>query len=378
MAGLTDRLSKSLGDRTAKALNTTFGYTTIVDLLRHYPRRYVLRGELTDLNQLKEGDEVTILAKIHSATTRAIRGRKGSILEVIVTDGKGRLALTFFNQAWREKDLRVDREGLFAGKISVYRGVRQLSHPDYLLIPDGVESEEAAGEFAGKILPVYPATSKFPSWKIGQCIRTVLDVLDAIPEPLPDELRFGLPTLNEALHGIHLPESQSDADLARKRLIFDEALSLQLLLARRREQHKSLKATPRLVRSGGLLELFDAQLPFELTNGQKEVAAQIQSDMDADHPMHRLLQGEVGSGKTIVALRAALTVVDSGGQAALLAPTEVLAQQHFRSISKLMGDLASAGMLGGSDRATRISKLTGSLNSAERKNALAEIKNGSA
>ena len=188
MAGLTDRLSKSLGDRTAKALNTTFGYTTIGDLLRHYPRRYVLRGELTDLNQLKEGDEVTILAKIHSATTRAIRGRKGSILEVIVTDGKGRLALTFFNQAWREKDLRVDREGLFAGKISVYRGVRQLSHPDYLLIPDGVESEEAAGEFAGKILPVYPATSKFPSWKIGQCIRTVLDVLDAIPEPLPDEL----------------------------------------------------------------------------------------------------------------------------------------------------------------------------------------------
>ena len=378
MAGLTDRLSKSLGDRTAKALNTTFGYTTIGDLLRHYPRRYVLRGELTDLNQLKEGDEVTILAKIHSATTRAIRGRKGSILEVIVTDGKGRLALTFFNQAWREKDLRVDREGLFAGKISVYRGVRQLSHPDYLLIPEGVESEEAAGEFAGKILPVYPATSKFPSWKIGQCIRTVLDVLDEIPEPLPDELRFGLPTLNEALHGIHLPESQSDADLARKRLIFDEALSLQLLLARRREQHKSLKATPRLVRSGGLLELFDAQLPFELTDGQKEVAAQIQSDMDADHPMHRLLQGEVGSGKTIVALRAALTVVDSGGQAALLAPTEVLAQQHFRSISKLMGDLASAGMLGGSDRATRISKLTGSLNSAERKNALAEIKNGSA
>lgn len=378
MAGLNDRLSKSLGDRTAKALNTTFGYTTTGDLLRHYPRRYVLRGELTDLNQLNEGDEVTILAKIHSATTRPIRGRKGSILEVIVTDGKGRLALTFFNQAWREKDLRVDREGLFAGKISVYRGVRQLSHPDYLLIPDGVESEEVAGEFAGKILPVYPATSKFPSWKIGQCIRTVLDVLDEMPEPLPDELRFGLPTLNDALHGIHLPESQSDADLARKRLIFDEALSLQLLLVRRREQHKSLKATPRLVRSGGLLELFDAQLPFELTGGQKEVAAQIQSDLDADHPMHRLLQGEVGSGKTIVALRAALTVVDSGGQAALLAPTEVLAQQHFRSISKLMGDLASAGMLGGSDRATRISKLTGSLSSAERKTALAEIRDGSA
>ena len=283
MADLETRLTNVVGDRTAKVLSTTFDMKEVGDLLRHYPRRYVVRGELTDISTLQEGDEVTILAKIHSATTRPIRGRKGSILEVIVTDGKGRLALTFFNQAWREKDLRVDREGLFAGKISVYRGVRQLSHPDYLLIPDGVESDEAAGEFAGKILPVYPATSKFPSWKIGQCIRTVLDVLDEIPETLPDDLRFGLPTLNEALHGIHLPESQADADLARKRLIFDEALSLQLLLARRREQHKSLKATPRLVRSGGLLELFDAQLPFELTNGQKEVAAQIQSDLDEAH-----------------------------------------------------------------------------------------------
>ena len=182
MAGLNDRLSKSLGDRTAKALNSTFGYTTTGDLLRHYPRRYVLRGELTDLNQLNEGDEVTILAKIHSATTRPIRGRKGSILEVIVTDGKGRLALTFFNQAWREKDLRVDREGLFAGKISVYRGVRQLSHPEYLLIPDGDDVDAAIGDFAGKFLPVYPATSKLPSWKIAQCVRLALAALEEISD----------------------------------------------------------------------------------------------------------------------------------------------------------------------------------------------------
>lgn len=171
MVALNAKLSAALGDRTAKALNTAFGYSTIEDLLRHYPRRYVARGELTDIDELKDGDVVTILAEIVDTNNRPMRGRKGSILEVRVSDGKKKLSLTFFNQAWREREMRVGRTGLFAGKIGTYKGARQLAHPEYLLIPDGTDSDEAAGEFAGKLIPVYPATAKFPSWKIGQCIR---------------------------------------------------------------------------------------------------------------------------------------------------------------------------------------------------------------
>ena len=378
MVSLNGKLSSALGDRTAKALNAAFGYTTIEDLLRHYPRRYVARGELTDIDQLKDGDVVTVLAEIVDTNNRPMRGRKGSILEVRVSDGKKKLSLTFFNQAWREREMRVGRVGLFAGKIGTYKGARQLAHPEYLLIPDGSDTDEAAGEFAGKLIPVYPATAKLPSWKIGQCIRTILDVIDEIPETLPEKYRGDLPSAHQALKDIHLPETQMSAERAFERLTFDEALSLQLLLARRRHQFETLHATPRLFRSGGLLEIFDQNLPFELTAGQIAVGNEIESDMKSQHPMHRLLQGEVGSGKTIVALRALLAVVDTGGQGALLAPTEVLAAQHFRSISTTLGDLATAGMLGGSDRATRVVLLTGSTPAPARREILAQIKDGSA
>ena len=378
MVALNARLSAALGDRTAKALNSAFGYTTVEDLLRHYPRRYVTRGELTNIDELKDGDVVTVLAEIVDTINRPMRGRKGSILEVKVSDGKKKLSLTFFNQAWREREMRVGRTGLFAGKIGTYKGARQLAHPEYLLIPDGTDADEAAGEFAGKLIPVYAATAKFPSWKIGQCIRTILDVIDEIPETLPTRYRGQLPTAHQALRDIHLPDSQRAASAALERLTFDEALFLQLLLARRRHQFESLHATPRLFRSGGLLEIFDQNLPFELTAGQSAVGRDIESDMRSQHPMHRLLQGEVGSGKTIVALRALLAVVDTGGQGALLAPTEVLASQHFRSISATLGELATAGMLGGSDRATRVVLLTGSTPAAIRREVLAQIKDGSA
>ena len=378
MVALNAKLSAALGDRTAKALNTAFGYLTVEDLLHHYPRRFVARGELTDIDELKDGDVVTILAEIVDTNNRPMRGRKGSILEVKVSDGKKKLSLTFFNQAWREREMRVGRTGLFAGKIGTYKGARQLAHPEYLLIPEGTDTEEAAGEFAGKLIPVYPATAKFPSWKIGQCVRTILDVIDEVPETLPEEYRGELPSAHQALCDIHLPDSHLAAAKALERLTFDEALSLQLLLARRRHQFESLHTTPRLFRSGGLLEIFDQNLPFELTAGQIAVGAEIESDMKSQRPMHRLLQGEVGSGKTIVALRALLAVVDTGGQGALLAPTEVLAAQHFRSISATLGELATAGMLGGSDRATRVVLLTGSTPAAARKEVLAQIEDGSA
>ncbi|MEY3156775.1 MAG: hypothetical protein RL257_795, partial [Actinomycetota bacterium] len=174
MAALDSRLVSIVGDKTAKVLAEQLELYTVGDLLRHYPRRYVVRGELTDIQTLVEGEEVTILAKVESTKVRRIPGRKGAIVETIVTDGKAKLILTFFNQAWREKDLREGRQGLFAGKVGIFKGKRQLSHPDYLLIPEGDDVDSAIGDFAGKFLPVYPATAKLPSWKIAQCVRLAL------------------------------------------------------------------------------------------------------------------------------------------------------------------------------------------------------------
>ncbi|MEI6476739.1 MAG: ATP-dependent DNA helicase RecG [Actinomycetes bacterium] len=380
MATLESKLVDVVGDRTAKVLTSTIGAQTVGDLLRHYPRRYVVRGELTDISTLKEDDEVTILAEIHSANTRTLQGRKGTILEVIVTDGTAKLSLTFFNQPWREREMRVGRQGLFAGKVGVFKGKRQLAHPDYELIPEGSDVDSAVDDFAGKYLPVYPATSKLASWKIAQCIELAIGALDELPDFLPEVIRVkhGYPTLKEALVNLHQPKDIDQADLARERLTFDEAFLLQLLLVVRRAELRKLNATARPTRTGGLLEAFDASLPFTLTTGQREVIAEIESDMSAPHPMHRLLQGEVGSGKTVVAIRAALAVIDTGGQAAILAPTEVLASQHMRTLEKLLGPLAQGGMLGGSEHATQITLITGSQTSASRKESLALASSGSA
>ena len=380
MANLENKVSSVIGDRTAKVLEATFGIKNIGDLMRHYPRRYMVRGELSDISMLKEGDETTILAQIYSATNRPMRGRKGSMLEVIVTDGTDKLSLTFFNQAWREKDLKVGRQGLFAGKIGVFNNKKQLTHPDYELIPDGSDVDTAVEGFAGKYLPVYPASSKLPSWKISQCMQLAIGSLEEIQDFLPETIRqkHGYPTMHQALVQLHQPADLDHAELARERLTFDEAFLLQSLLVLRRNELKKLNSNPIKKISSGLLESFDASLPFELTAGQKEVSKEIESDLAQSHPMHRLLQGEVGSGKTIVALRAMLAVVDSGGQAALLAPTEVLAGQHLRTITKLLGELAHGGMLGGNENATRVVLLTGSQNAAARKESLAMTADGSA
>jgi ATP-dependent DNA helicase RecG len=380
VANLENKVSSVIGDRTAKVLEATFGIKNIGDLMRHYPRRYMVRGELSDISMLKEGDETTILAQIYSATNRPMRGRKGSMLEVIVTDGTDKLSLTFFNQAWREKDLKVGRQGLFAGKIGVFNNKKQLTHPDYELIPDGSDVDTAVEGFAGKYLPVYPASSKLPSWKISQCMQLAIGSLEEIQDFLPETIRqkHGYPTMHQALVQLHQPADLDHAELARERLTFDEAFLLQSLLVLRRNELKKLNSNPIKKISSGLLESFDASLPFELTAGQKEVSKEIESDLAQSHPMHRLLQGEVGSGKTIVALRAMLAVVDSGGQAALLAPTEVLAGQHLRTITKLLGELAHGGMLGGNENATRVVLLTGSQNAAARKESLAMTADGSA
>ena len=380
MASLDSKLVNVVGDRTAKVLDSTFGYKTIADLIHHYPRRYLVRGELSDIAELKEGDEVTVLAEIFSSSSRKLHARKGSILEVIVTDGSAKMSLTFFNQAWREKDLRVGRQGLFAGKVGVFNGKRQLAHPDYEMIPDGNDVDSAVAEFAGKYLPMYPASAKLPSWKIAQCINLSIGALDEIADFMPEKIltERGYPSLQQAIVQIHNPVDLDSADKSRARITFDEALLMQLLLLERRAELRALKAVARRPKSSGILTAFDTSLPWQLTPGQVQVSAEIESDLAAAYPMHRLLQGEVGSGKTVVALRAMLAVIDSGGQAALLAPTEVLAAQHLRTLEKLLGPLAQGGMLGGSEIATKVTLLTGSQNAAARKEALAMAASGEA
>ena len=376
MASLSTRLTNIVGDRTAQVLEKSFGITTVNELLRHYPRRYVVRGELTDISTLLADDEVTILAEIQAVNLRRTNGK--NILEVVVTDGSAKLSLTFFNQAWREKDLKVGRVGLFAGKVGVFKGKRQLSHPDYQLIPDGNDVDAAVAEFAGKFLPVYPATSKLPSWKVMQCVNLALESIDDLPDYLPNEIaqEFKYPSLKQAFLDIHQPPDLESAENARQRLTFDEALLLQLLLGQRRNEILKLSTKSRTPNTPVLVAAFEAKLPFKYTAGQIEINTVIEKDLSNKYPMHRLLQGEVGSGKTVVALRAMLSVVDSSGQAALLAPTEVLAQQHYRTITKLLGELAQAGTLQAGAIGTQVELLTGSLSTAAKKEIHAKLASG--
>jgi ATP-dependent DNA helicase RecG len=384
---LDEPVGRLLGPKTAKALLNGLDIVTVQDLLRHYPRRYAERGQLTDLASLRVGEHVTVMAQVESVTTRRMRQRRGEVLEVVVTDGKGHLTLTFFGRAgWRAEALTVGRVGLFSGKVSVFRRTRQLTHPDYVLVDDGDGDPDTVLAFAGALIPVYPATAALPSWRVATCVGTALDALaplDAtggVPDPLPPDLRARrhLVGLAEAFRLVHRPASRDDVTSAKERLTFEEAFVLQVELARRRVAAGALPAVPRRPVDGGVLATFDERLPFVLTEGQVQVGRAIAADMAREHPMHRLLQGEVGSGKTVVALRAMLTVVDSGGQAALLAPTEVLAQQHHRSLTTLLGPLAEAGMLGGSEVGTRVALLTGSLGSAARRRALLDAAGGQA
>ena len=376
MVDLSSKASLVVGDRTAKVLFEELGLATVEDILRHYPRRYVVRGQLTDFHSLNDGDEVTILARIASCKVKKIPGRKGGILEVVVSDGSEKLLLTFFNQAWRAKDLREGREGLFAGKVSQYKNQRQLAHPDYLLVPEGEDAQTAADDFAGKYLPVYKATRKLPSWKIAQCVSLALANVGDLEDPLPVQLQsqLDLPSLSKALREVHQPTDLLAAEKAIYRLTFDEALAMQLfLLLRKREIRKNQSKVPTRLNEE-LLAQFDESLNFKLTEAQLRVWNEIRLDLAGDSPMYRLLQGDVGSGKTIIALRAMLSV--ENGQSALLAPTEVLAQQHFKTFTQLLGKLANRGALDGPMEGVRIALLTGSTSSADRREILGLAKSG--
>ena len=384
MAKLSEPLRPVVGDKAAKRLAALGpGLRTVGDLLTYYPRRYETRGELTDLAGLRDGEHVTVQAMIASVSSRPMRNRRGSIFEAVVTDGRGQLTLTFFGkgrQDWRERQLVPGLNGLFSGQVSTFRGKRQLSHPEYELIGSGPADSERAVEFATELIPIYPASKDIASWQIADSVRLALAAVEIDDDPLPAQLRSRhmLYGYARALQAVHRPADSGDYMTARHRLKWDEAFMLQVVLAQRRRLSTEYISLPRPHIAGGLLAAFDRQLPFELTSGQQAAGAPNAGDLGREYPMHRLLQGEVGSGKTVVALRAMLQVIDAAGQAALLAPTEVLAQQHHRSISQMLGPLAMAGQLGGADHATRVALLTGSQGSAARRRALLEAASGEA
>ncbi|MFF0512300.1 ATP-dependent DNA helicase RecG [Streptomyces sp. NPDC004250] len=386
---LREPLKKVLGPATAKVMAEHLGLHTVGDLLHHYPRRYEERGQLTHLADLPMDEHVTVVAQVADArlrtfaSSRAPRG-KGQRLEVTITDGSGRLQLVFFGNGVHKphKELLPGTRAMFAGKVSVFNRRLQLAHPAYELLraDDDDEVSESVESWAGALIPLYPATAKLESWKIGKAIQTVLPSAQEAVDPLPGSLREGrgLVSLPEALLKIHRPHTKADIEDARARLKWDEAFVLQVALARRRHAETQLPAVPRTPAPDGLLTAFDDRLPFTLTDGQQKVSREIFDDLATDHPMHRLLQGEVGSGKTMVALRAMLAVVDAGGQAVMLAPTEVLAQQHHRSVVEMMGELAEGGMLGGAEHATKVVLLTGSMGAAARRHALLDLATGEA
>ncbi|MGV8884297.1 MAG: ATP-dependent DNA helicase RecG [Microbacteriaceae bacterium] len=363
------KLSNVLGGRTAAAFQKGLGLVTVGDLLSHYPRRYAKRGELTALTALPQDENVTIVAEVLEVRNRPMRQRGGSILEVRISDGTGILSLTFFNQAWRANELKPGVRGIFAGKVGDYRGTAQLAHPDYELFED---DPDAATTEAWALLPIpiYPATSTVASWQIQKAMGVVLDTLPELDDPVPDSVRGSrkLIPYKRAVELIHRPLTDADYYSARSTLRFQEAFVLQAALLQQRAKLRQVAATPRI--QGEMLDAFDAALPFARTGDQERVGFEISRDLAEGVPMNRLVQGEVGSGKTLVALRAMLAVAEGGGQSALLAPTEVLAHQHLRSIVKTLGpDLAAR---------LKPTLLTGQLSVPERRKALLSIVAGQA
>ncbi|MCB1272807.1 MAG: ATP-dependent DNA helicase RecG [Leucobacter sp.] len=394
-ATLDSRLDGVVGGRTAGVLRTAFGFESVRDLLWHLPRRYSNRGELTPLIGLPVGEHATVLAQVLDVRERRMQRRNGKLLEVRITDGVGTLQLTFFNQAWRIRELVPGARGIFAGKVSDYRGQLQLQHPDYELfdrhgeaqsgVALGEQQQEelesaAARAFAERPVPIYPATAKAPSWSIQRAVELALDAVAPVADPMPRELREaeGIIPLAQALEQVHRPERAEDWRSARDSLRFREAFDLQLALLDRRRRFGLAVGTPRPPVEGGLLAAFDAALPFALTAGQAAAAETISRELAEPHPMHRLLQGEVGSGKTVVALRAMLQVAepgescpaDVGGQSALLAPTEVLAGQHYRSVVEALGPALV-------ERVKPV-LLTSRMPAGERRRTLLEIASGAA
>lgn len=371
---LDAKLSGLLGGKTAAGLKKAFGMVTAGDLLGHFPRRYARRGELTAISDIPLDENVTIVAEVVDVRERPMRQRRGSLLEVRITDGRtgGILTLTFFNQAWRAHDLKPGVRGIFAGKVSRYRDALQLAHPDYELFDESesADLDNTASAWAMQPIPIYPATSTIASWQIAKAVELVLPLAAGVADPMPESVRTQNKFIDyeTALKWVHQPTVDSEWQQAREALRFSEALVLQTALLQRRAELKHQVALPR--RAGSLVAEFDEKLPFTLTDDQQTVGREIATDLEQSTPMNRLVQGEVGSGKTLVALRAMLQVAQDGGQAALLAPTEVLAAQHLRSIVKVLGPDLAAKLVP--------TLVTGQLPAAEKRQALLRVVSGQA
>lgn len=363
-------LGDALGAKTAGLFQRAFGIETVGDLLSHYPRRYARRGELTPIASLPLGEQVTIVAEVRSVTERPMRQRRGSIVEAVISDGAGALTLTFFNQKWRADQLQVGRQGIFSGKVGQFKGHQQLAHPDYELFDDEDAARLNAQAQQHTPIPIYPATSTVASWQVQKAVADVLARLGPLADPLPDDLRraHGLLDADTAVRRLHAPDGFDDIDAARRTLRMHEAFVLQTALLQQRLLVRAMSATARP--AGALLARFDARLPFTRTPDQGAVGDVIAHDLEGAWPMNRLVQGEVGSGKTLVALRAMLQVAESGGQSALIAPTEVLAAQHVRSIARMLGPELAPELMP--------TLLTGQLPAAERRKAALRAASGQA
>ena len=400
MVSLSDRLTYLVDAKSGRLLDELFGIRTVDDLLRHYPRGYTegatQRG--TGEQAPDEGQHITLVDTITDTESFPMKkDRKRWVHRIILGSGRSKVTATFFNANYIKKDLTKDTKVMLSGEVGYYRGAMQLTHPAFLILeaPDGkthgtkslkkiadashaVSSEEVTSAYEGRFFAIYPASAKMQSWDIFACVRQVLDVLDPVADPLPAELRdeLGLIAEDEALRAIHLSENEHERRLARERLTFDEGLGLQWALVARRHGELSESGPPAPPRSDGLAAQLLGRLPFQLTAGQREVLDVLSDGLAATRPMNRLLQGEVGSGKTIVAVLTMLQMVDAGYQCALLAPTEVLAAQHLRSVRDVLGPLAMGGQLGGADNATRVALLTGSMTAAQKKQIRSEVAGG--
>ena len=401
---LDTRLRFAVNARAATQLATRH-LVTVGDLLWFLPRRYLDRQ--TDLGSLRPGESASFVGQVVEASTRPMKQRRGKILTALVrTAGGQEIDVTFFSAYGHEARLKPGVHGVFAGKVERYRTRWQLTHPAYELFgdrsPDRLtrlaaleagrddppsgpnEPPDTPGEFDAwfdaQVFPAYLEIPRLPSFTISRLVEQVLLLLAEPPDPVPAEVRRAraLPSFVESMTLVHRPTTHADHVRGRRALKYTEALVLQTVLAKRRTEQVRAVAIPRWPEADRLLAAFDRRLPFTLTEGQDRVSGEIFADLARNHPMNRLLQGEVGSGKTVVALRAMLAVVDAGGQAALLAPTEVLAAQHYRSVTRMLGDLGEGGMLGGAEVATRVVLLTGGQPAAERKAALLEAASGTA
>jgi ATP-dependent DNA helicase RecG len=399
VAVLTDPLDYVLGKKAAGPLEEHFGIRTVNDLLRYYPRKY--SDGMTVLGEgeeLEEGDHVTFVDVITKADVRwSNRPPKREYMVITLGDRRPKVTATFFNVKYLKKQLVEGLRVMLSGEVGYFKGTMQLTHPAFLILHDsgklsgskslktiasasGATGDELLSAFEQEFFPIYAASKKVQSWDIYACVRQVLDVLDPIDDPLSESFvrQHNLISEDEALRAIHLAESTVDRDRARDRLTFDEAIGLQWALVGRRYGERSETGPAVPYRGDGLAAAMRERLPFELTAGQNEVLEVLTTELAATRPMNRMLQGEVGSGKTIVSVLAMLQMVDAGYQCALLAPTEVLAAQHARSVRDVLGPLAMAGQLGGADGATRVALLTGSMSAQQKRQVRDEVAAGEA